>query len=86
MDYFYLKLEPYRQRSLARKPFEKLAARFFGPYQVLQSMVAYKLELSTESKIHHVFHMSQLKKHIGDIPVRITYNSSLVECRSRNDS
>lgn len=31
----YLKLQPYRQKSLAKRPFEKLAAHFYGPFTVL---------------------------------------------------
>lgn len=45
-DIVYLKLQPYRHKSLARRPFEKLAARFYGPFEITQRMgkVAYQLK------------------------------------------
>ncbi|GJR70324.1 putative nucleotidyltransferase, ribonuclease H [Tanacetum coccineum] len=57
-DYVFLKIQPYRQRSLAKRRYEKLSPRFFGPYRITRKVgpVAYKLELPPESRIHPIFH------------------------------
>ena len=66
-DLVYLWLQPYRQSSLKQKGAEKLKPRFYGPYKVIPKVreVAYELELPKLSKIHNVFHVSSLKKTLG---------------------
>ena len=51
----------------------KLSPKYYGPYKVLQNIgtMAYKLEFHASSRVHPVFHVSCLKKVIGDnIPVQ----------------
>jgi len=64
----FLDLTGYYIRSLAKKVNEKLSPMFYGPFQVLNRVgaVAYKLDLPSHSKIHPVFHVSLLKKAVGD--------------------
>eukprot|EP00253_Pinus_taeda_P004896 PITA_04896 len=66
-DMVYLRLQPYRQSSLKQKGAEKLKPHFSGPYRVIRKIgqVAYELELPQGSKIHNIFHVSCLKKALG---------------------
>ncbi|WMV50254.1 hypothetical protein MTR67_043639 [Solanum verrucosum] len=48
---------------------EKLSPRYIGPYQIVKcnGKVSYELDLQNElASVHHVFHVSMLKKCIGD--------------------
>jgi len=66
-DLVYLRLQPYQQSSLKQKGAEKLKPRFYRPYRVICRIgqVAYELELPQGSKIHNIFHVSCLKKALG---------------------
>lgn len=74
-----MKLQSYRQKSLAPRPYEKLAAKFYGPFEVTQRIgqVAYRLQLPETSKIHPIFHISQLKRAIGPLPASATIPEQL---------
>ncbi|GJN06633.1 hypothetical protein PR202_ga24384 [Eleusine coracana subsp. coracana] len=46
----------------------KLTTKFYGHFKILQKIgnAAYKLQLPDSANIHLVFHVSQLKKHVGN--------------------
>jgi len=69
----YVKLQPYRQHSLALRRNQKLGLKFFGPLPVLARVgpVAYKLELPVHAKIHPVFHISLVKEHTVATPTML---------------
>jgi hypothetical protein len=62
-DDVLLKLQPYVQSTVVVRPSAKMALKYYGPYKVLArvGVAAYKIQLPVESKIHDVFHVSQLK-------------------------
>ena len=81
-DLVYVKLQPYRQTTVANRNYLKLSTKYFGPFSVLARLgaVAYKLDLPPTSKIYPVLHVSQLKQHIG--PVLTQPSLPLVLCFS----
>jgi len=70
-DWVFLKLQPYKQNSVAVRKNFKLNPRYYDPYQISKriGMVAYKLKLPEESLIHPVFHLSLLKRKIVDATI-----------------
>ncbi|XP_076940146.1 uncharacterized protein LOC143609213 [Bidens hawaiensis] len=73
-DWVYVKVQPYRQNSIRLKRHHKLGRRYFGPFKVVARIgpVAYKLALPIEAQIHNVFHVSMLRKCIGQPDQQIT--------------
>ena len=73
-DKVLVKLQPYRQLTLARRLFNKLAKPYYGPYEILERIdkVAYRLALPSDSKIHPVFHVSILKQFLGEDTEEVT--------------
>jgi hypothetical protein len=71
-DMAYLKLQPFRHHVFGLHQSLKLTTKYYGPFRILERIgaTAYKLQLTTDAGIHHVFHVSQLKKHLGprDVP------------------
>lgn len=59
-DYVYLKIQPYRQMTIAFWATLKLAPRFYGLFPIVErvGLVAYRLALPPASCIHNVFHVS----------------------------
>ncbi|WMV46264.1 hypothetical protein MTR67_039649 [Solanum verrucosum] len=67
-DWVYLKISPMKGVMRFSKK-GKLSPRYVDPYQILRHVgkVAYKQDLSNEfALVHPVFHVSMLKKIVGD--------------------
>jgi hypothetical protein len=66
-DLVFLRLQPYKKSSLKKSGEENLNPRFYGPYRIIRRVgkVSYELELPDGSQIHNVFHVSCLKKSVG---------------------
>ena len=75
-DWVYLKISPMKGVMRFGKK-GKLSPRYIGPYKILRKMgkVAYALDLPTDlAMVHPVFHVSMLRKFIGD-------ETSLCHCK-----
>jgi hypothetical protein len=62
-----VRFQPYEPLSFKQHANNKLAPKFYGPYQINRkiSHVAYQLELPDKNHIQNVFHASCLKGVLG---------------------
>jgi hypothetical protein len=79
-DHVFLKVKTNRS-SLKLGSCAKLAARFCGPFEILERIgpVAYMLALPASMTVHNVFHVSLLKKYVLDANHVIDWNVIQVE-------
>ncbi|KAF3654896.1 hypothetical protein FXO38_14919 [Capsicum annuum] len=63
-DWVYFKVQPYRQTTISHYPSHKLAAKYYGLFQIIKSagLVAYTLLLPSSVKMHPTVYVSLLKK------------------------
>jgi hypothetical protein len=66
-DMVYLRLQPFRHNAFNLHQSLKLTTKYYGPFRVLEKVgdVTYKIQLPSTADIHPIFHVSQLKKHLG---------------------
>jgi len=79
-DHIFLKAEANRS-SLKLGSWAKLAARFCGPFEILEGIgpVAYMISLLASMSLHNVIHVSLIKKYIPDANHVIDWNVIQVE-------
>jgi len=66
-EWVLVKLRPYHQTAALGAVHSKLAKRFYGPFQITKKMgpVAYKMALPGTTRVHPMFHCSNLKPFVG---------------------
>jgi hypothetical protein len=79
-DHVFLKVKANKS-SLNLGSCTKLAARFCGPFEILERIgpTAYKITSTTFMSVHNVFHVSLIKKYIPDHNHVIYWNLIQVE-------
>jgi len=66
-NHIYVKVKPIKS-SLRLGNCFKLSPRYCGPFEILKRIgpIAYQLAHPATIKVHNVFHVSLLKKHVHD--------------------
>jgi hypothetical protein len=66
-EHIFLKVKA-RRSSLILGCFPKLAARYCGPFEILENIGSfeYMITFSTSMRVHNVFHVSLLNKYVPE--------------------
>lgn len=82
-DWVWLRLRQRTASGITGPSISKLGPKFFGPYKVAERIgyVSYRLSLPARANIHDVFHVSLLKKFVGDPPTAIVPLPALLNGR-----
>lgn len=82
-SWVWLKLHPYRQKTMKTSTNGKWSPRYFGPFKVLNTIgkVAYKLQLPDDAQIYPIIHVSQFKQCRGELPT-VTHIPSCLQGNS----
>ena len=64
LEWVWLKLQSHRQKSVQRKSNDKHSPRYFGPFPS-KKVIGSGISVGSSSKIHNVFHVTQLKSFRG---------------------
>ncbi|XP_073225661.1 uncharacterized protein [Cicer arietinum] len=85
-DWVFLKLRPHDQVILGARICPKLSPHYYGPFQILEKVgaVAYKLKFLESSRIHLVFHVSLLKRAVGNYNVQANLPQELASDNANN--
>jgi hypothetical protein len=83
VDHVFLKVKSNKS-SLKLGNCSKLAARYCGPFEILEriGLIAYMLALPASMSIHNVFHVSLFEKYIPYANHVIDWNMIYVEQES----
>ena len=67
-DWVYVKLRPHHQQSVVKRINSKLTVKFHGPFQIeaIMGVMAYHFQLPHTTKIYPMFHVSQLRRAVGE--------------------
>ncbi|XP_019435934.1 PREDICTED: uncharacterized protein LOC109342399 [Lupinus angustifolius] len=78
-EWVFNKLQPHRQHMVVRRINQKLVPRYYGPFPILARVgaVSYKVKLPPTARVHPVFHISQLKKALGDYAMEAVLSADL---------
>jgi hypothetical protein len=66
-DMVYIKLQPFRHTAFGLHQNLKLTIKYYEPFMVMEKIkpAVYKIQLPASTNIHPLFHVSQLKQHLG---------------------